>query len=59
MAIEELCIFKVMKPLSLADITEVVHATTLTRPVDLTNIGWFINQNNRYIAKEAGILIKI
>ena len=43
MAMEELCILKVMKPLSLADITEVVHTITLTRLVDLTDIGWFIN----------------
>ena len=43
MAMEELCILKVMKPLSLTDITEVVYATTLIRPVDLINIGWFIN----------------
>ena len=43
MAMEELYILKVMKPLSLADITEVVYAITPTRPVDLTNIGWFIN----------------
>ena len=56
---EELYILKVTKPLSLTDITEVVHATTLTRPVDLINIGWFINQDNRYIVKEAGIPIKI
>ena len=59
MAMEELHILKVTKPLSLADITEVVHATTPTRPVDLTNMGWFINQDNRYIAEEASILIKI
>ena len=56
---EELYILKVIKPLSLADITEVVHAITLTQLVNLTNIGWFINQNNRYIVEEAGILIKI
>ena len=40
---EELYILKVMKPLLLIDITEVVHATTSTRLVDLTNMGWFIN----------------
>ena len=43
MAIEELRILKVMKPLLLADITEVVHAITPTRSVDLTDMGWFIN----------------
>jgi hypothetical protein len=43
MAMEELYMLKVMKPLLLADITEVVYATTLTQLVDLTNIGWFIN----------------
>ena len=43
MAMEELHILKVIKPLSLTDITEVVYTITLTRPVDLTNIGWFIN----------------
>ena len=59
MAIEELYILKVMKPLSLVDITEVVYAIILIWPVDLTNMGWFINQNDRYIAEEAGILIKI
>ena len=46
---EELCILKVIKLLLLVNITEVVHAITLTQLVDLTNIGWFINQNNRYI----------
>ena len=56
---EELRILKVMKPLLLIDITEVVHAITLIRPVDLTNMGWFINQDNRYIVKETSILIKI
>ena len=56
---EELYILKVIKPLSLADITKVVYTITLTRPVDLTNIGWFINQDDRYAVKEAGILIKI
>ena len=56
---EELCILKVTKPLLLADITKVVHATTLTQSVDLTNISWFINQDNRYIVEKAGILIKI
>ena len=56
---EELCILKVIKPLLLIDITKVVHATTSTRLVDLTNIGWFINQDNRYVAKEASIPIKI
>ena len=40
---EELHIFKVMKPLLLVDIIEVVYAITPTQPVDLTNIGWFIN----------------
>ena len=40
---EKLYILKVIKPLLLADITEVVYATTLIRPVDLINIGWFIN----------------
>ena len=59
MAIEELYILKVMKPLLLADITKIVHAITLTRLVDLTNMDWFINQNNRYIAEKTGILIKI
>ena len=38
MAIEELYILKVIKPLSLADITKVVYTTTLTQLVDLTNI---------------------
>ena len=56
---EELYILKVIKPLLLADITKVVYITTLTRLVDLTNIGWFINQDDRYIVKEASILIKI
>jgi hypothetical protein len=36
---EELCILKVTKPLLLVNITEVVHATTLTQPVDLTDMG--------------------
>ena len=58
-AMEELHILKVTKPLSLVDITKVVHATTPTQLVDLTNIGQFINQNNRYIAEEASIPIKI
>ena len=35
---EELYILKVIKPLSLADITKVVYTTTLTQLVDLTNI---------------------
>ena len=39
MAMEELYILKVIKPLSLADITKVIYAITLTQPVDLTNIG--------------------
>ena len=56
---EELHILKVMKPLSLADITKVIHTITLTRLINLTNIGWFINQDNRYIVEEASILIKI
>ena len=56
---EKLCILKVMKPLLLVDITKVIYVTTLIRLVDLTNIGWFINQNNRYVVEEAGILIKI
>ena len=56
---EELHILKVIKPLSLVDITEVIHTTTLTQPVDLTDIGWFINQDNRYTVKEASIPIKI
>ena len=43
MAIEELYILKVIKLLSLADITKVVYAITLIRLVDLTNIGQFIN----------------
>jgi len=43
MAIKELYILKVMKPLSPADIAKVVYAITLIRPVDLTNMGWFIN----------------
>ena len=42
-AIKELYILKVMKPLSLADIIKVVHAITPTQPVDLIDIGWFIN----------------
>ena len=56
---EELYILKVIKPLLLADITEVVYTITLTRPVDLTDMGWFINQDNRYVVEEAGIPIKI
>ena len=40
---EELCILKVMKLLLLADIIKVVYTTTLTQPVNLTNIDWFIN----------------
>ena len=36
---EELHMLKVIKPLLLADITKVVYATTLTRLVDLTDIG--------------------
>ena len=56
---EELHMLKVMKPLLLVNITEVVYATILTRLVDLTNINWFINQDNRYIVKETSILIKI
>ena len=56
---EELHILKVMKPLSLVDIIKIVYAITPTRPVDLTNMGWFINQDNRYIVKKASILIKI
>ena len=59
MAIEELRMLKVTKPLSLVDITKVVYAITLIRLVDLTNIDWFINQDDRYIAEEASILIKI
>ena len=43
MAMEELCILKVIKLLLLIDIIKVVHAITLTQPVDLTNIDWFIN----------------
>ena len=39
MVIKELYILKVIKPLSLVDITEVVYAITLTQPVDLTNMG--------------------
>ena len=50
---------KVTKPLSPVDIAKVVYAITLIRLVDLTNIDWFINQDNRYIAEEASILIKI
>ena len=56
---EKLRILKVIKPLLLIDIIKVIHATTLTRLVDLTDIGWFINQDDKYIAKEASILIKI
>ena len=58
MAMEELRMLKVTKPLSPADIAEVVHATTPTRPVDLTDMDWFINQDDRYAAEEAGISIK-
>ena len=36
---EELYILKMTKPLSLTDITEVIHATTSTQLVDLTDIG--------------------
>ena len=43
MAMEELYMLKVMKPLLPADIAKVVYATTLTRLVDLTDMGWFIN----------------
>ena len=43
MAIEELYILKVIKPLLLADIIKVIYAITLTQLVNLTNIGWFIN----------------
>ena len=43
MAIEELRILKVTKPLLLIDIIKVVHATTPTQSVDLTDMGWFIN----------------
>ena len=50
---------KVIKPLSPADIAKVVYAITLIWLVDLTNIDWFINQDDRYIAEEASILIKI
>jgi len=39
MAIEELYILKVTKPLSLADIAKVVYAITLIQLVDLTNMG--------------------
>ena len=49
---------KVMKPLSLINITKTVYAITPTRLVDLTDIGWFINQDDRYTAKKASILIK-
>ena len=38
MAIEELYMLKVTKPLSLVDITKVVYAITLIRLVDLTDI---------------------
>ena len=55
---EKLHILKVTKPLSLTDITKVVHATILIQLVDLTNIGWFINQDDRYIVKKTGIPIK-
>jgi hypothetical protein len=43
MAIEELYILKIIKPLSLVDIIEVVYTIILTQPVDLINIGWFTN----------------
>jgi hypothetical protein len=43
MVIEELYILKVIKLLSPVDITKVVYTTTLTQPVDLTDIGWFTN----------------
>ena len=43
MVIEELRMLKVTKPLSPVDIAKVVYATTLIWPVDLTNIGRFIN----------------
>ena len=56
---EELCILKVIKPLLLVDITKVIYTITLIRLINLTNIGWFINQDNRYIVEEASILIKI
>jgi hypothetical protein len=36
---EELCILKVIKPLSPVDITKVVYAITPTQLVDLTDIG--------------------
>ena len=39
MAIEKFYILKVIKPLSLADITKVVHTTTLIQSVDLTDMG--------------------
>ena len=39
MVMEKLYIFKIIKPLSLVDITEVVYAITLIQPVDLTDIG--------------------
>jgi hypothetical protein len=58
MVMEELCMLKVIKLLSLADIAEVVYAITLTQLVDLTDIGWFTNQDNIYTVEEAGILIK-
>ena len=59
MAIEELYILKVIKPLLLADIIKVIYAITLIRLVDLTDMGWFINQDNKYIIEKASILIKI
>jgi hypothetical protein len=40
---EELCILKIIKPLSLVDITEVVYTITPTRLIDLTDIGQFTN----------------
>ena len=43
MAIKELRMLKVTKPLSLVDITKVVYTITLTQLVDLTDIDWFIN----------------
>ena len=59
MVIEELRMLKVTKLLLPADIAEVVYAITPTQLINLTNIGWFINQDNRYIVEEASILIKI
>ena len=59
MAIKELYMLKVIKPLLPADITKVVYAITPTQPMNLTDIDWFINQDNRYIIEEASIPIKI